>query len=271
MSQAHEGTSYGPVGHAEPVRRGPDRLYAGWVLDGLIELAHAVSIDLAARPQLYTGDDIPDFMSRLRISYGSDVFFADLDQRRAALLHILGRSDGLKPDATTAAAPFFVARKKFLDACTAFSERSADSGLPMLEDRVRQSVIPLRAHFDGLRGKALDLAASQFDNEFRVAVEVLRSAGVAKVFGLAPAQAHWPLDDLDANGAKLVEAIGRELPVGPDYSLNFTRFILLQRVAQSGQAALTRVLGADPTAGDLTPLITEGYAWATSLRDYQSA
>ncbi len=245
-------------------------LYAAWVLDGLTELAHAISVDVFARPQLYTGDSIPTDVGGFRTEWGSSNLTQDAAQRQGMLTPIFGRSDGLKPDATVGTSSFHVARKKFIDACIAYSERAVDSGLAMLEQRVRSAMVPFRAHFDGLTGRALDLAASVFVDQFRVAVRILRADGVAAVFGLPAPGDHWPTGNFDPNGAKLVESAGAALAISPDSRFTFTRFVLLQRVAQEGSGALELLLGTDPSAPDITPLITRGYTWGTSLRDFQS-
>jgi hypothetical protein len=74
-------------------------LYAKWTLDGLIELAHAESLDVFVRPQLYRSG-IPDGVVALRMTYGFAPGFADSAQRRALTAPILGSSDGLVPDAS---------------------------------------------------------------------------------------------------------------------------------------------------------------------------
>src|SRR5262249_4317599 len=137
------------------------RLYAQWTLDCLVEIGYAISVDFVTRPQLYLGDDIPDRIVQLRTSYGTDAQFPNTAQRQAIMAPIFGRSAEPKPDASTASAPFHIARKKFLDACVAFSERAVDSGISMLEERVRSAVVPLRAHFQGLAGKSIRLTGNQ--------------------------------------------------------------------------------------------------------------
>ena len=74
------------------------------------------------------------------------------------------------------------------------------------------------------------------------------------------------------SGAKLIESVGTQLPLAQDYKLGYTRFILLQRVAQEGERALIRVISANPDSDDdLLALISQVYTWGTSLRDYQQA
>jgi hypothetical protein len=245
-------------------------LYARWTLDCLIEIGYAISLDFVARPQLYQGDDIPDGIVGLRASYGSNADFANAAQRQAMMAPIFGRSDGLKPDASNAASSFHMARKKLVDACIAFSERAVDTGVSMLEDRVRSALVPLRAHFEGLRGKSFSLSYAQMKAESENVIRILTSPSVARVFSVAPAVKDWPLSSNDPNGAKLVEAAGSALALPAECKLGYTRFILSQRVAQEGGRALPLVLTADPNSEiDLHALISQVYSWGTSLRDFQ--
>ena len=121
-------------------------------MDCLVEIAYAISIDFITRPQLYLSEDIPDPIVDLRMTWGTAVAFPNTAQRQVMMMPIFGRSDGLRPDAGTGSAPFHIARKKLIDACVAFSERAVDTGVPMLEERVRSALVPLQAHFQRLRG-----------------------------------------------------------------------------------------------------------------------
>lgn len=246
------------------------QLYELWTLDCLNEIGYAVAVDFITRPQLYLSDDIPDAIVQLRMAYGTEVPFPNTAQRQAMLLPIFGRSDGLKPDASTGTSSFHIARKKFLDACIAFSERAVDTGLAMLEERVRSALVPLRAHFEALRGKSLRLTATQQMQALSdTVISILQAPGVARVFSVSPAEAGWPFASDDPNGAKLVENAGAVLPLPQEYKLSYTKFILLQRVAQEGERTLPLVFTDNPTSEDLLALISRGYSWGSSLRDFQ--
>lgn len=254
------------------------RLYSIWTLDALVEIGYAISVHFITRPQLYLSDDIPDAIVDLRMAWGTDARFPNTAQRLALMTPIFGRSDGLAPDASTGTAPFHVARKKLVDACIAFSERAVDTGIAMLKDRVRSALVPLRAHFDamaelGNAGKSLRLTATlQMGPVSNTAVSILLSPDVAKVFSVSPADAKWPFNSTDPNGAKLIESAGAQLPLGQEYKLGYTKFILLQRVAQEGERALIRVINVNPESDDdLLTLISQVYTWGTSLRDCQQA
>jgi hypothetical protein len=84
------------------------------------------------------------------------------------------------------------------------------------------------------------------------------------------ADAKWPLHSTDPNGAKLVDIASSALQLPPECKIGYTKFILLQRVAQEGAQALPLVLTTNLSdEGELLGLITQAYPWGTSLRDYQ--
>jgi hypothetical protein len=247
-------------------------LYATWTLDCLIEIGYAVSVDFITRPQLYLSEDIPDPIVDLRMSYGTDPRFPNTAQRQAMMMPVFGRSDGLRPDASTGTAPFHVARKKLVDACIAFSERVVDTGIAMLEERVRSAIVPLRAHFEAFRGKSIQLTTQQMNAISNTVVSILQSPDVAKVFSVSPPESGWPFDSDDPNGAKLVENAGSVLPLPQECKVGYTKFILLQRVAREGVQALSLVLTTNPSSEEqLLALISKVYTWGTSLRDFQQA
>jgi hypothetical protein len=246
------------------------QLYARWTLDCLAEIGYAVSVDFITRPQLYLSDDIPDSIVDLRMLYGMEPRFPNSAQRQAMIIPLLGRSDGLNPDASTGTSPFHVARKKLVDACISFSERAVDTGIPMLLERVRSALVPLRAHLEGLSGKSLRLSSQQIQTLSNSVTGILKAAEVARIFSVGPSDDGWPFKSIDPNGAKLIENAGSTLPLPQECKLSYTRFILLQRVAQEGARTLPLVLTTDPASEQaLLALITHGYTWGTSLRDFQ--
>lgn len=251
-------------------------LYARWTLDFLTELAYAVSMDFITRPQLFTGGDIPSEIVNLRMEWGTSPKFPNTAQRAAMMTPLFGKSDAQRPDTTSVAAPFAMARHKFLDACVAFSERAVDSGLEMLEERVRSAIVPFKAYFESLRGRSVEQSGLQLAAVSHAAFDVLTAPGVARVYGVAPPHGGWPItgDDTigNANGAKLVEAAGAALAIAPDYRFTYMKFILLQRVAREGERTLPKLFTVDPAQErDLKSLISLGYTWASSLRDFQQA
>jgi hypothetical protein len=246
--------------------------YAMWTLDGLDEIAYAVSVDFITRPNAFVGSDIPSDIVLLRMAYGIDPEFPNTAQRAAMMMPILGKSDGLKLDASGASTQFYAARQPFLDACTAFAERAVDSGIPMLEGRVRSAVNGLRDYFKKFDGQSARASAAQIAAFFTKATRILRSSGVSTVYGVSHVDKDWPLSSTDPNGALLVQAASVVLPVAPDYRLSYQKFLALQRVAQAGMTALPQALTVDiQNEGDLQSLISNGYFWVTTLQDLQKA
>ena len=87
---------------------------------------------------------------------------------------------------------------------------------------------------------------------------------------MSAANPKWPFDSNDPNGAKLVENAGSALAVPPECKLGYTKFILLQRVAQEGAQTLPLLLSANLNdEAQLLALISQAYTWGTSLRDFQ--
>jgi len=249
-------------------------LYAYWTLNCLAEISYAVSNDAVARPQLYQSDDIPDDLVTMRMSYGTTPHLPNSAQRQAMITPILGPSDGSRAGTMMAAvsqSPFQIARRKFLDACTAFAQQASDIEGEILEDRVRSSAATLRAHFQGIRGKSFRLTAQQINALFDVATRILKSPGVTKVFGIGHIESAWPLKSMDPNGAKFVESAGTALPSSGDWKLTFTDFLLLQRIAEEGSQTIHVLLSADSLSDkDLKLLIRKGYTWGASLREASS-
>jgi hypothetical protein len=245
-------------------------MYSQWTLDSIVELAYGVSNDFINRPQLYQNGEIPDEIVDLRMSYGTSRNFPNMQQRQLMLMPVFGKSDGQRPDSSTS--PFYSARKKLIDASIAYSERVYDTGLAMLKDRIRSAIIPIRSHLQSIAGHSVESSYDQSKKIFDLAVRILTSSVVARVFGVEKATEGWPMANDDPNGAKLVGAIGATLKLPPDYNLTYDRFILLQRVANEGRDALELLLLQDPTSSEekLNDLVTKVYTWGTSLRDFQS-
>jgi hypothetical protein len=247
-------------------------IYARWTLDCIIEYAYAVSNDFIAKPHLYQREDIPDVIVDLRMAYGMSRNFPNMSQRQFMLTPIFGISDSRRSDVTVTNSSFHVARKKLVDACIAFSERAVDSGLAMLRDRVKSALVPLRSHFQSVAGKSVQASYNQHKAIFDVAIEILKTKGIVKVFGVDAPGEGWPLNSDDSNGAKLVSAISSTLTVEPEYVFTYEKFIFLQRVAREGQDALQAILSSEFSSEEnLENLVTKVYTWGTSLRDFREA
>ena len=252
-------------------------MYFRWTLDCIVELAYAVSNDFVARPRFYQDDDIPKGILNLRMSYGTNPSLPNTQQRELIFSPILGNSECGMPDngMNGSQSAFYKARKKLIEAAVVYSERIYESGLAMLEERVRSALVPIRSHLNSVYGFSLQVSNAQSEDIFNLSSEILSSPTVASVFGVEPAGGKWPLDSdnvEDANGAKLVEAIGKNLSVATEYVFSYEKFILLQRVAREGRLAIEWIVSPDPVTDEkaLRELVKRVYTWSASMSEFQA-
>lgn len=243
-------------------------LYARWTLDVVVEIAHAVSRDFVARPEFYKADGIAEGIVDFRMEYGSRAGLPDQAQRLEISHPLFGPSDGYPLDA--ASDKFRALRKPLFDACTVYAERSiADAGASM-----RQAVLSalelFQPYLKAFDGASVRRSHAQIVSVSDLAFAILRSPGVAQVFGVAPPPAAgWPLDANDAAGALLIRAIGEKLELPGQQKLNEEAFQRVRRVAQEGKGAIEAILSEEGAKPDgLDGLITRIYTWAVAIRDY---
>jgi hypothetical protein len=234
------------------------------LLEPLVEIAHAVSRDFFARPHLYTdlGDDeLLAVLARLNAKWGSDEQVPSGDQRRVIYEALFGPDGG----------DFVRLRDQLVDAASAFAERVFDTGEEMLRERVRTTHRPLRDYLTGVYSDSLKWSSEKALAEITesLAYRVLRSKGIAAIFGISlPATADWPYVQ-DSNGDKVVEEASRNFFASGHISSVTTRerFSDLQNVASRGAEALATIVEFDGPANnrDLDLLITKVYTWGSSL------
>nr|WP_315597703.1 hypothetical protein [uncultured Cupriavidus sp.] len=248
----------------------PDLLgdfYARWTLDCLVEMAHAISQDFVSRPEFYKAGEVAESIVDLRMEYGTTSPLPNHEQRQDMALPILGASEGYAPDA---ADKFQSLRKPLFEAVSVFSERSiADSGISMRE-AILSALQLFQPYLMSFHGVSIQRSYQQMVSVSNLAYAVLRSPGIAQVFGVNPPPGEeWPLHANDTNGALLVRAVGEKLQLGAQYVLNEEKFQRLRRVAHQGREAIKLIVAnPEPTGDTLTALITATYTWAISLRDY---
>ena len=242
-------------------------LYARYTLDAVIETASAVAKDFAARPEFYKGDQVPVGIVDLRIAYGYAALFPNRAQRQEIASPIFGLSDGYAPG--TSVDKFRSLRKPLFDACITFSERTIAQSIEGLRQRVISALKLFQPHLSNFDGRSVRLGSQQVVQVSELAFEILRSQGIAQVFGVnPPPPAAWPIGSNDSNGALLIRSIGEKLQLPPEYLFNEEKFQRLRRVAEQGRLALRAILLTPPN-GDLDDaLVTSIYTWAISLRDY---
>jgi hypothetical protein len=248
-------------------------LYAYMHLDCLVDLAHLVSVDFFARPQMYRdvgGEDVAGKLARLRVRYGCDEEFLGREQRHAIFASVFGEPEvgagaAAPTDGTTRHADSFEGlRDQLLAAAAAFSERVYDTGVQMLRDRVRIMHVGLKDYLADVSGSSVRWSRTAGLPSITEATsyEVLRNPRIAAVFGVSqPPDAAWPYRE-DANGTKLVEEISHKLRWATQ-PLTRGRFVTKQRLALRGAEALAAVI--DFTDGDqdadLDLLIRKCYTW----------
>ena len=247
------------------------QLYGQWTLDGLTELAYAISQDVINRPQLYRSEDIPDEITALRMCYGSGANYPNASQREAMMSPVLGQSDGLLVARTPSPSPFDIARKRFLDAVADFAGRIPNAESSVLGESVRSSATLLRSHFEAVRGKSLSMTTHRIDSLFDLATSILKTPGVFRVFGIQQIEAGWPLKSGDLEGAKFIENVGATLFLAGESRLSFANFVLLQQAAQEGAQTIRLLLSDEEISEQYNhELVSRAFRWHIALRELRN-
>jgi len=253
-------------------------IYFFSILDGLVELAYAVSKDFFKRPHLYTESDassLAEIVARLRAKAGNDEKVPSKTQREQIYTPLFGPGHNGEPDSNEVNFPRL--RDDLVRAASAFAERVFDTGEAMLRERVRAAHRPLKEYLEGLLGASVRWSRDEALGGITegLAYTILRERAITAVFGTSsPPTRDWPYTS-DANGDKLVEEISRQLPPAMNSAppLNRERFSNLQRVALAGAEALATIIDASSDAigdADLNVLITKVYTWGAALADTQA-
>lgn len=242
-------------------------LYARWTLDCVVDIAYAVSRDFVARPEFYKRGEVSDGIVDLRMEYGTSSELPNPSQRQEIASPVLGGSEGYTVDGSD---KFRALRKPLFDACSILSERSVADSAASMRQAVLSALQLFQPYLMSFDGESIRRSYRQITSISDLAFNLLRSPGIAQVFGVSPPpMAGWPIDFNDSNGALLIRAIGEKLPLSPQHVFSEEKFQRLRRVAQQGRDALVAVLSNSDPAGDrLDPMITSVYTWAISLRDY---
>lgn len=165
-----------------------------------------------------------------------------------------------------------------MDACARFVETKFGDE-ESLRDAVRQAQSNFQQYITGLQGDSVrwskDGALSILTEQ--IAYSVFRNQGVSGRYAIRENPVdNWPYSP-DANGAKLVEAIAKEL-ISPGktkgefgiYTNYVTRnqFTTLQQVALKGARAIATSIGVDPNgpAADIDDETNRVYSWYAALQ-----
>lgn len=243
-------------------------MYKRWVLDCIVDLAHAVSIDFSQRPELYQNLDsaTADQLTLLQSSYGYTKDVPNRDIRANLFRPIFGDSDGQGSGNDNS--PFQTTRVTVLAAAADFSENAQPTGFPMLRERIRSAIVPFKNHMVDVKGTSLNQTNARTHSIFELSSEILKDTKVAGVFGVSsPINKGWPLLSDDTEGAKLVEKITTQLQGIPSGLITRDRFIRMQRMGDKGANSIHRILETDfdNDRDDLDNLTAQLYAWGSDL------
>ena len=258
-------------------------LYFYQQLDCLVDLAHKVSRDFFMRPQFYinlgevTKNNKKDakprllrqLLAELHGRFGYNELFPSNAQRDEIFRPIFGSGGAYSG---IAAGDFPRLRDALIGAATAFAERVFNTGEGMLRERFLAALKVFAQYLKGVQGDSVKWSREDalFGLTENFAYTILRSHGVAGIFGIdAPPGPYWPYTE-DANGDKLVEAISRQLKSTDRADAHIvTREEILnaQRAALRGAEAIAMVIDfCEPAeTSDIDNLITRCYTWGAAL------
>jgi hypothetical protein len=248
-------------------------LYFYQQLDCLVDLAYRVACDFFQRPHMYINvDGLSEVLARLHARYGADETLPSNSQRDAIFLPIFGSGGqrtlppGVSPYQETGDFPGL--RDDLLKAAQAFAERQTGTGVDALRQRVEDAEKPMAEYLNGLEGDSVKW--SRFNAlptlTEDVSYTILRSAGIATVFGTPPPTQDFPYAEEFA-GQKLVESIWKHLAGSEHPVLNRDLISNLQRLALRGAEAIATVIDFKKglSTADLDLLIRKLYSWEAAL------
>lgn len=248
-------------------------LYFYQQLDCLVDLAYKVSCDFFKRPHLYIKvDGLSQTLAQLHARYGADETLPSGSQRDAIFVPIFGSGgkrtlpSGVSADQETGDFPAL--RDDLLKSAQAFAERQSNTGIQMLRQRVKDAHNPMAQYLNGLDGNSVRW--SRFNAlptlTEDVSYTIVRSAGIATVFGTPPPTQDFPYAEEFA-GQKLVENIWKQLAGSEHPVLNRDLISNLQRLALRGAEAIATIIDFQENLGDgdLDLLITKLYTWDAAL------
>ena len=280
-------------GPDQPAGREIAGLYAYLHLDVLVKLAHKVSLDFFARPDVYRDPrvgDVAPTLAALYARYGCDEHYLSCQQRRVIFASLFGEAEtetATGPSSPVTGAPdsaplaqvsvagsavasadrFGPERDQLLAATTAFAERVYDTGEQPLRDTVGVFAPGLRSYLGDLNHAMVHWART--DGLYKLTEEtcytVLRNPGIAAAHGVNPPKEGWPYKEQE-DGTTLVARLAHEF-FGEDVSKYRQDFIDRQRLALRGAEAVATLLdfvdddGLDSDDTNLNLLMSKSYTW----------
>ena len=253
-------------------------LYTRWVLNPLVEIAYALSHDVAVRPQNYreVDGDTLRIMSDFRFNTGVDPEWPNAFQRTLSFKSLC--------EVQLASPPV---RAAALQAQRGAAGKSEDPELASFKD----AADAFRAQLRPLEGQGLWMLCAETRPIFKKAVTLFRTPEIAAAFGSAPAPGDpWPIGrNFDGKAAYLVAQITRGLNAAacltgffrrldaqtpeprrlvPRYMVKLSpgKFIKLQQAAYWGSLTIHHLLQGD--AGETEARMMD-YArnWARALQE----
>lgn len=248
-------------------------LYLYQKLDCLVDLAYRVACDFFQRPHLYVNvDGLSEVLAKLHARYGADETLPSNSQRDAIFLPIFGSGgertypSGVSPTQETGDFPAL--RDDLLKAAQAFAERQADTAVDALRQRIKDAHKPMAEYLNGLEGDSVKWSRFHALPTLteNVSYTILRSTGIATVFGTPPPDQDFPYAEEFA-GQKLVENIWRQLAGSEHPVLNRDWISNLQRLALRGAEAIATVIDFSESlsTADLDLLTLKLYSWYAAL------
>jgi hypothetical protein len=270
-------------------------LYFFFMSDCLVDLSYKVSHDFFRRPHLYINlhkaedeeDSIAQRLAELHARYGSHEAFLSKSQRDEIYGSLFGKKSSLAEEDDD----FPRLRNALVNACSAFAERVFDTGVEMLQERVRSTHRPFQEYLTGLLGDSIKWSKHALyllaENQ---SYKILRNQGIAAVFGIStPPEGEWPYAE-DSNADKLVEEISKQLgsldetgvenvtEKSKNKYISREQISNLQRAALRGAEALAVIIDFNERDdhkdnASLHRLITKSYTWGSallSLKPYQN-
>jgi hypothetical protein len=230
----------------------------------LIDVAGEVSRDFFRRPHIFTepSSATAKLVAQLGARMGSHETIPSNEQRAAIFSPLFGESSN-EDD-------FPRLRDELIHAASAFAERSFDTGVGMLRERVRETHRPFKEYLTGLEGASTSWSRAEALPGVTegLAFPILRSSAVSSAYGISHApRKEWPYTE-DANGDKLVEEVSkRDTVTNPMWPLKREVFSNLQRAALRGAEALALILDFDEggAEAEVDLLIEKVYTWGAAL------
>lgn len=249
-------------------------LYFYYMLDHLIDLAHAVAKDFCTqRFHLFTSNDPKNAIELLKLytRLGNDEIFLSKEHRHMIWHSLFGHrmSDQMDDHYN-----FPELRDKLLETASEYVNRAEiETGAPALISSFRLALIPFVQYLLAVQGSATKLYRRDIFSQFTEnnVYQILRDSNVTAVYGINIAiRQEWPYA-FETNANKVIEEISCQLMVKDDYGMKYTQKLesYLETAAKRGACAIAASLETDPDSSsdaEIVSLINKCHAWRTALQ-----